>query len=102
MVVRMNYKLVIPALAGLGELRVLQWHKAEGDSITVDQLLVELETDRAVVEVRSPRACVLRKIDVRQSDWVQVGPPLAWLTDSADEALDADKAADFMPHWEIV
>ena len=63
---------------------------------------MELETDRTIVEVRSPRVCILRKIGVPRGEWAKVGPPLAWLSDSADEALDTDKAADFMPQWEIV
>ena len=102
MVATMLYKMVIPAMGGVEELRVLQWHKSEGDSVQPDQLLVELETDKAIVEVRSPRACILRKIGVPQGDWAKVGPPLALLSDGADEALDTVKAADFMPQWEIV
>ncbi len=98
----MIYKLVVPPMGGVEELRVLQWHKAEGDSVDADQLLVELETDKAIVEVRSPRACVLRRIGVPQGDWAKVGPPLAFFSDTGDEALVTDNAADFMPQWEVV
>lgn len=98
----MIYKLVIPAMGGVEELRLLQWHKAEGDKIGGEELLCELETDKAIVEVRSPRACVLRKIGVAQGGWATVGPPLAWLSDEAEEALNVDQANDFMPRWEIV
>jgi pyruvate/2-oxoglutarate dehydrogenase complex dihydrolipoamide acyltransferase (E2) component len=102
MVAAMIYQLVVPAMGGVEELRVLQWHKAEGDTVDADQLVVELETDKAIVEVRSPRGCVLRKIGVTQGDWAKVGPPLAWFSDTADETLQTDKAGDFMPLWEIV
>jgi pyruvate dehydrogenase E2 component (dihydrolipoamide acetyltransferase) len=102
MVPGMVYKLVVPAMGGVEELRVLQWHKAEGEAVAADQLVLELETDKAIVEVRSPRPCVLRKISVPQGDWAKVGPPVAFFSDAADEPLQTDIAADFMPQWEIV
>jgi pyruvate dehydrogenase E2 component (dihydrolipoamide acetyltransferase) len=98
----MIYQLVIPAMEGTDELRVLHWHKAEGDAVQAEQLLVELETDKAVVEVRSPRPCVLRKIFVNQGGWAPVGPPLAWFSDTADEPVDAAGASDFAPLWEVI
>src|SRR6185369_11928658 len=98
----MIYQLVVPAMGGVEELRVLQWHKNEGDEVQLDQLLVELETDKAIVEVRSPRACFLRKVAVNQGDWASVGPPLAFLSDTADEPLHTDQAGDFAPRWEVI
>jgi pyruvate dehydrogenase E2 component (dihydrolipoamide acetyltransferase) len=98
----MVYQLVLPQMEGTEELRVLQWHKTEGDVVEPEQMLVELETDKAVVEVRSPRACVLRKIFVNQGGWAPVGPPLAWFSDTPDEALEAERADDLKPLWEIM
>jgi pyruvate/2-oxoglutarate dehydrogenase complex dihydrolipoamide acyltransferase (E2) component len=98
----MIYKLVVPpAVEGVEEFRILQWHKAEGDAIASDQLVVELETDKAIIEVRSARACVLRKIALSPGEWTRLGPPIAWFTDTAGEALEFDGAGDFAPHWEI-
>jgi pyruvate/2-oxoglutarate dehydrogenase complex dihydrolipoamide acyltransferase (E2) component len=97
----MIYQLVVPA-GGVEELRLLQWHKAEGDVVETDELLVELETDKAIVEVRSGRACVLRKIAVSQGEWATVGPPLAFFSDTADEALQTDQPGDLMPKWEVI
>ncbi len=45
-----------------GELAV--WHKAEGDSVQRDELLVEIETDKVVMEVVAPESGVLTKIVV--------------------------------------
>jgi len=97
----MIYRLVVPPVEGVEELRVLQWHKAEGEDVRLEQLLVELETDKAIVEVRSPRACVLRKIAVRQGEWTLTGPPLAWFSDTTEEPLLLDAASDLMPRWEV-
>jgi len=97
-----TYQLVIPQMGGTEELRVLQWHKSEGEPALPDELLLELETEKAVVEVRTPRSCVVRKIAVKQGDWAQVGPPIAWLSDHADEALETAQGQDFLPKWEIL
>jgi len=98
----MVYQLVLPAMEGIEELRVLQWHKKEGDLVEAEQLLVELETDKAVVEIRSPRTCALRKVFVSDGSWALIGPPLAWLSDAADEPVVADTHPDFMPMWEVL
>jgi pyruvate/2-oxoglutarate dehydrogenase complex dihydrolipoamide acyltransferase (E2) component len=98
----MIYQLVVPSMGGVQELRVLQWHRAEGERLEADQLLLELETEKAVVEVRSPRACVLRKIAVEQGGWAQVGPALAYLSDDVGETIQSDSAEDFLPKWEVI
>jgi pyruvate/2-oxoglutarate dehydrogenase complex dihydrolipoamide acyltransferase (E2) component len=98
----MIYQLTIPSMGGIEELRVLQWHRREGEQVETDQLLLELETDKAVVEVRSPRPCVLRKIGVEQGGWAPVGPAIAWFSDGSAEALDASTSSDFMAQWEVL
>jgi pyruvate/2-oxoglutarate dehydrogenase complex dihydrolipoamide acyltransferase (E2) component len=97
----MIYQLVVPA-GGVEELRLLQWHKAEGESVDADELVVELETDKAIVEVRSERACVLRKIAVPQGEWATIGPPLAYFSDTAEEPLNTDHPGNFMSKWEVI
>jgi 2-oxoglutarate dehydrogenase E2 component (dihydrolipoamide succinyltransferase) len=97
----MIYQLVVPA-GGVEELRVLQWHKTAGEQVQPDELVVELETDKAIVEVRSERACVLRKIAINQGDWATIGPPLAFFSDTAEEPLQTDQAGSFMSKWEVI
>jgi pyruvate/2-oxoglutarate dehydrogenase complex dihydrolipoamide acyltransferase (E2) component len=98
----MVYQLVIPAMDSAQELRVLEWHKAERDVVEADDLLVELETSKAVVEVRSPRACVLRKIEVAQGGWATAGPAIAWFSDTADEPLLPGSGQDLVPRWTVI
>lgn len=98
----MIYQFAVPAMDGTEEMRILEWHKTEGDPIGADELLVELETDKAVVEIRSPVACVVRKIAVEQGGWAPIGPPIAWFSDTPEEALDLQSAKDFAPLWEIM
>ena len=46
---------------------------AEGDSVTADQDLIEIETDKATMPVPSPQAGVITKVMVAEGDTVEVG-----------------------------
>ena len=41
---------------GMQEAEIIEWHVKEGDEVRVDQPLVSMETDKAIVEVPSPQA----------------------------------------------
>ena len=50
-------QFLLPDLGeGLEEAEIVSWHVVEGDNVVVDQPLVSVETDKAVVEVPSPRS----------------------------------------------
>jgi len=84
----MIYTLAVPGpIEDVEEVRVLEWHGAPGRAFGVGELVVELETHKALVEVRAGQAGVLRKILCAEGDWQTLGAPLAVLSDGADEAL---------------
>ena len=56
---------------------VARWLVNEGDTVTLDQIIVELTTDKVDVEIPSPCAGVVAKILVAVDDTVEVGAPLA-------------------------
>lgn len=90
----MIYALTVPAgIEDVDEVRVLEWNKQVGDAFAKGDLLVELETHKALVEVRAGRAAVLRKILYEAGSWQAVGKPLALLSDDAGESLP-DAASD--------
>jgi 2-oxoglutarate dehydrogenase E2 component (dihydrolipoamide succinyltransferase) len=62
---------------------VAVWHKKEGDKVAIDELLVEIETDKVATEVPSLAAGTLRKILVGAGETVKVGTTLA-IIDSGD------------------
>jgi pyruvate dehydrogenase E2 component (dihydrolipoamide acetyltransferase) len=64
---------------------VAVWHKTEGDQVAVDEVLVEIETDKVATEVPSLVAGTLRKILVGAGETVRVGTTLA-IIDSGDSA----------------
>jgi pyruvate dehydrogenase E2 component (dihydrolipoamide acetyltransferase) len=62
---------------------VAAWHKKEGDRVAIDELLVEIETDKVATEVPSLVAGTLSRILVEAGETVKVGTPLA-IIDTGD------------------
>src|ERR1700681_3075277 len=62
---------------------VAVWHKKEGERVAIDELLVEIETDKVATEVPSLVAGTLSKILVEAGETVKVGTPLA-IIDTGD------------------
>src|SRR5687768_2559848 len=59
------------------EGRLATWHKKEGDSVGIDDLLAEVETDKATMEFRSFDKGTLLKILVPPGSMVTLGQPVA-------------------------
>lgn len=73
----MTDKFMLPDLGeGLDEAEIVTWHISEGENVVADQPLVSVETDKAVVEVPSPRSGRIMKIFGAKGDLVKVGTPL--------------------------
>ncbi|MDY1006252.1 dihydrolipoamide acetyltransferase family protein [Curtobacterium sp. CFBP9011] len=61
---------------GLTEAEIVQWRVAPGDEIAVDQVLVEIETAKSLVELPSPFAGTVTGLLVAEGDTVEVGSPI--------------------------
>lgn len=61
---------------GLQEAEIVTWHVSAGDHVVVDQPLVSVETDKAVVEVPSPFRGRIAELFGKEGDIVKVGGPL--------------------------
>ena len=72
---------------GLQEAEIVSWHVTEGDHVVTDQPLVAVETDKAVVEIPSPRSARVTRLYGGTGDRVAVGDPLVEF-ESADAAAD--------------
>src|SRR5215208_684572 len=67
-------EVTMPAMGdSVTEGTVLEWHKAEGDTVSVDDTLVEISTDKVDAEVPAPVAGTITKILVADGDTVHVG-----------------------------
>ena len=71
---------------GLEEAEVIAWHVKPGDHVTVDQVIAEVETAKAVVEVPVPCSGVVTALHAEPGGVVSVGQPLITVTaDASDE-----------------
>src|SRR5712691_4443298 len=70
---------------GLEEAEIVAWYVNEGDHVVVDQPLVSVETDKAVVEVPSPRSGRIAHLFGAKGDLVKVGAPLVEFAEGAQE-----------------
>ena len=78
----MTTEIRVPALGeSVTEATVAKWMKAVGDSVAVDEPLVELETDKVTVEVPAPVAGTLAEIMVQEGSDVAVGALLGAIAD---------------------
>jgi 2-oxoisovalerate dehydrogenase E2 component (dihydrolipoyl transacylase) len=61
---------------GLTEADIVRWHVQPGDTVKVNQIIVEIETAKAVVELPSPHAGVVSSLLVTEGETVDVGTPI--------------------------
>ena len=70
----MSESILVPVLGeSVTEATVAKWLKNEGDKISADEAVVELETDKVNVEVPAPSNGILEKISVNEGQTVNVG-----------------------------
>lgn len=94
----MSESVVLPALGeSVTEGTVTRWLKKVGDSVAVDEPLVEVSTDKVDTEIPSPVAGVIEQILVQEDETVQVGAVLVVIGDGSGSAAapvaDAPAAA---------
>src|SRR5213082_2394353 len=76
----MATSVVMPALEMAQETgKIVSWVKKEGDTVTKGEILLEVETDKAVVEIEAQADGVLAGVKSREGDVVPVGQTIAWL-----------------------
>src|SRR6202050_3643173 len=61
---------------GLTEADIVKWHVQPGDKITINQIIVEIETAKAVVELPSPYEGVVAGLLVPEGETADVGTPI--------------------------
>ena len=73
---------------------LLEWRVGVGEKVERDQILVDLETDKVVLEVPAPAAGVMVEIRMPSGAEVKAGDILALIDSAAEVALPSDAAAD--------
>ncbi len=88
----MSEKILVPVLGeSITEATVSKWLKKEGDTVDVDEPIVELETDKVNLEVPSPISGVLLKINSKDGSVVEVGALLGSVSDNGASSKKDEK-----------
>jgi 2-oxoisovalerate dehydrogenase E2 component (dihydrolipoyl transacylase) len=74
---------------GLVEADIITWRVAVGDQVKINDILVEVETSKSLVELPTPYAGTVTKLLVNEGDTVEVGAPIITIDDGGDEAPPA-------------
>jgi len=61
---------------GLQEAEIVEWHISQGDTVAVDQIIVSVETAKAIVDVPSPQAGVIAALFGAEGDIIHTNEPL--------------------------
>ena len=96
----MSVDIKVPSLGeSVTEATIARWYKSIGDSVSIDEPLLELETDKVTLEVPAPVSGQLTDIKVKDGDTVEVGAILGAI---AEGAVAAEKAPDPQPTIETI
>jgi pyruvate dehydrogenase E2 component (dihydrolipoamide acetyltransferase) len=71
---------------GLTEAEIVSWKVKEGDTVEINEVIVEIETAKSLVELPSPYAGTVQKLMVPEGDTVAVGTPIIAIGDAAADA----------------
>ena len=94
----MAEKITVPTLGeSVTEATVSKWLKSQGDKVSIDEPIVELETDKVNVEVPSPSNGVIGSIAVKEGETVNVGSLLGTVdSSSSGEENFAKEISDYL------
>ena len=91
----MTIEIKVPVLPeSVADAVIASWYKKVGDSIGVDEVLVDLETDKVILEVPSVKQGVVQEILFSVGDTVTAGQLLAIIDDTAKASATEDTSAE--------
>lgn len=91
----MSFEFVLPDLGeGIAEAEIRKWLVKAGDAVEEHQAVVELETDKAVVEVPTPKKGTVLRIAGKEGDVVKVGAVLLVLGEAGEKPAEPSSAAE--------
>jgi 2-oxoisovalerate dehydrogenase E2 component (dihydrolipoyl transacylase) len=73
---------------GLTEAEIVTWKVKEGDTVAINDIVVEIETAKSLVELPSPYAGLVQRLMVPEGETVPVGTPIIAIGDALDGPLD--------------
>ncbi|MGH3294462.1 MAG: biotin/lipoyl-containing protein, partial [Trebonia sp.] len=89
----MNKEFRLPDVGeGLTEADIVSWHVKPGDTVTINQIIVDIETAKAVVELPSPYAGTVAALLVEEGQTIDVGTPIIAVDVPGTEDADPEPA----------
>ena len=83
-----QFELIMPKMGeSITEATILKWLKKEGDSVKLDEAVLEIATDKVDSEVPSPVAGVIQKLLYKEGDVIAVGKAVALLETSVGSSI---------------
>ena len=74
----MAVEFLMPKLGEvMEEGKLIEWKKKEGDAVEKGEMILEIETDKATVDIESTATGILQKILVQEGEEVSINTPLA-------------------------
>ena len=90
----MSIEIIVPSLGeSVSEATIAKWHKKEGDAVKVDDLLLELETEKVTLEVNALASGVISKVLKKEGETVLVGDSVGQITEGGVAAVVAPSQA---------
>ena len=94
----MAFSVVMPALEMAQETgKLIAWRKKEGERVIKGEPLLEVETDKAVLEVEAPADGILTGIKASAGADIPVGQTIAWIVAPGEKAPAENQAAEAAP-----
>src|SRR5260370_22315461 len=94
----MAFSVVMPALEMAQETgKLVSWRKKEGDRVTKGEPLLEIETDKAVMEVEAPADGILVGVKAAEGAVIPVGQTIAWIVSQGETPPRDNKVLSSAP-----
>src|SRR2546426_6630616 len=88
----MPVEISMPQLTDtMTEGTLVKWLKKEGDKVKPGEIVAEVETDKATMEMESSEGGTLAHVLVKEGEKVKIGAPIAVLATSKENAADVKK-----------
>jgi len=78
----------------ISEVTLLKWTKKDGDYVERDEVIAELESEKATFEVNAEKAGVIKLEDIKEGDSIKIGDKLASIDEKASKPSNGKPAAE--------
>ena len=78
----------------ISEVTLLKWTKNDGDYVERDEVIAELESEKATFEVNAEKAGIIKLEDIKEGDSIKIGDKLASIDDKASKPSNGKPAAE--------